>query len=75
MKKAVGILVVVAVAIFAGAALAQMTGPGKMGPGMGWDYFGPGMTLGMMFFRGDRHRRAGGGHQLAGAPGARLTPQ
>ena len=47
MKKAVGLLAVVAVSIFAGAALAQMTGPGTMG----------------------------GGHRLAGAPGARLTPQ
>jgi hypothetical protein len=47
-----GILVVVAVFIFAGAALGQMTGPGTMEPGMGWDYFGPGMTLGMMLFWG-----------------------
>ena len=52
MKKAVGLLVVVSVSIFAGAALAQMTGPGTMGRGMGWGYFGPDMTLGMMFFWG-----------------------
>ena len=52
MKKAVGLLVVVAVSIFAGAASAQMTGPGMMGRGMGWGYFGPDMPLGMMFFWG-----------------------
>jgi uncharacterized membrane protein len=54
MKKAVGILVVVAVSVFAGAASAQMTDPGTgmMGRGMGWGYFGPGMTLGMMFLWG-----------------------
>ena len=52
MKKAVGVLVLVAVSIFAGTALAQMTGPGTMGRGMGWGYFGPDMTLGMMFFWG-----------------------
>ena len=50
MKKAVGVLVLVAVSIFAGTALAQMTGPGTMGRGMGWGYFGPDMTLGMMVF-------------------------
>jgi uncharacterized membrane protein len=52
MKTAVGLLVVVAVSIFARAALAQMSGPGPMGRGMGWGYFGPDMTLGMMFFWG-----------------------
>ena len=52
MKKAVGLLVVAAVSIFAGAAFAQMTGPGMMGRGMGWGYFGPDMTLSMMFFWG-----------------------
>jgi uncharacterized membrane protein len=52
VKKAGGLLVVLAVSIFAGAALAQMTSSGTMGRGMGWGYFGPGMTLGMMFFWG-----------------------
>ncbi len=52
MKTAVGLLVAVAVSIFARAALAQMTGHGPMGRGMGWGYFGPDMTLGMMFFWG-----------------------
>ena len=51
-EKAVGLLVVVSVSIFAGAALAQMTGPGTMGRGMGWGYFGPDMALGMMVFWG-----------------------
>ena len=74
MKKAVGILVVVAVSIVAGVALAQKKGPGAMGRGMGWGDFGPDMTLGMMCF----WRIVIVGlvvHQLAGAPGARLTPQ
>ena len=52
MKKAVGLVVGVAVSLVAGAASAQMTGPGMMGRGMGWGYFGPDMTLSMMFFWG-----------------------
>ncbi|OGK93654.1 MAG: hypothetical protein A2X51_06020 [Candidatus Rokubacteria bacterium GWC2_70_24] len=52
MKKAMGLFVLVAASIFAGAASAQMTGPGMMGRGMGWGYFGPDMALGMMVFWG-----------------------
>lgn len=52
MKKAVGLFVLVAVSIFAGAASAQMTGSGTMGRGMGSGYFGPDMTLSMMVFWG-----------------------
>lgn len=52
MKAAVGFLVVVVVSIFGGVALAQMTGPGAMGRGMGSGYIRPDMTLGMIFLWG-----------------------